>query len=69
MKMKMPFIDRLVLGALRWRLERFYSPGLASGACELFTFYAEQAGEILTREEWRERWHRAKRARELQDLE
>jgi hypothetical protein len=43
--MKMPFIDRLVLGALRWRLERFYSPGLADGACELFTFYCEQAGE------------------------
>ena len=49
--MKMPFIDRLVLGALRWRLERFYSPGLADGACELFTFYCEQAGEQLNREE------------------
>ena len=67
--MKMPIIDRVVLGALRWRLERFYSPGLADGACELFKLYAERVDDILTREELRERWHRAKRARELRDLQ
>ena len=62
----MKIIDRVLLAALRWRLDRGWRPELADEVCELLTRYSEAELRAKQQAETRREFWAGEQAREFE---